>query len=151
MKRNIYIALALMISVLYSCNQATQTKESEQNVVVQNEGQNLKLQVYYFHSTNRCPTCLGIQSNVKSVIDNEYSEEVEKGIIRFTEVNVDLKKNQALAERFGAYGSSLHMVQITDGVENDVDLTDYAFMYSNAKPDFFIQGINDTIDYFIHH
>jgi len=140
-----------MISVLLACNQAAPNKENEQKVNVVTESPNLKLQIYYFHSTNRCPTCNSIEENVKKVIESDYKNELDKGIIKFTALNIDEIQNKAIAVKYLAYGSAFHLVQIDKGNEKDNDLTDFAFSYSRNKPEFFIEEINDTINYFLNH
>lgn len=151
MKGKVFFALSIMISILFACNQAAPNKETEQKENVVTENPNLKLQIYYFHATNRCPTCNSIEENVKKVIESDYKNELDKGIINFTALNIDEIQNKALAVKYLAYGSALHLVQIDNGNERDNDLTDFAFSYSRNKPEFFIEGINDTINYFLNH
>ncbi len=150
MKRKMSFVLAIMMSVLFACNQAAPNKESKQKTAALTENSNLKLQIYYFHSTNRCPTCNSIEENVKKVIESDYKNELDRGIINFTALNIDEVQNKALVEKYLVYGSALHLVKIDNGTEKDNDLTDYAFSYSRNNPEFFMKGIKDTITYFIH-
>lgn len=149
MKKNLLLMI-FATALLVACNQGSQNKNNEQVKNEINQNPNLKLQIYYFHATNRCPTCNGIEANVKQVLKKDYKNEVEKGIINFLVLNVDEEANKSLAEKYQAYGASLHLVQIDNSTEKDIDLTDYAFSYSRNKPDFFLKGMKDTINHFIN-
>lgn len=146
------IVFLLIATILFvACNQSSQKTNNEQvkNEITQNP--NLKLQIYYFHATNRCPTCNSIEANIKQVLESNFKNEVEQGIVNFTVLNVEDEANKTLAEKFQATGASLHLIDIENGTEKDNDLTDYAFSYSRNKTDFFLKGMQDTISYFINH
>jgi hypothetical protein len=145
MKKYIFLLLAAFVAI--SCNQSN--KESKKSLNL-SENENLKLQVYYFHLTNRCATCNSIENNVKELLENEYKNELEEGIIAFESLNLDDKENKDLAERFEAFGASLHLVSIKDGEEKDHDLTNYAFSYSRTQPEEFKDGLKETIDELIN-
>lgn len=141
--------LFIATSILVACNQGSQKTNNEQvkNEITQNP--NLKLQIYYFHATHRCPTCNSIEANIKQVLESNFKNEIEQGIINFTVLNVEDAENKNLAEKYQATGAALHLVDIENGAEKDNDLTKYAFSYSRKQPDVFLKGMNDTINYFI--
>jgi len=148
MKAKILI-LFIATSVFVACNQGSQKTKNEQvkNEITQNS--NLKLQIYYFHATHRCPTCNSIEANINQVLENNFKNEIEQGIINFTVLNVEDAENKGLAEKYQATGAALHLIDIENGTEKDNDLTKYAFSYSRKQPDVFLKGMNDTINYFI--
>ncbi len=129
-----------------ACSQSSQQKISEQPGTNVSENPNLKLQVYYFHSTNRCVTCNSIEENVKQVLDRNFKDEMEQGIIDFKVLNVDEKTNKTLVNEHQAVGAALHLVTLNEGKKTDNDLTRYAFSYSRNQPELFRQGIKDTIN-----
>ncbi|MGI6291136.1 MAG: nitrophenyl compound nitroreductase subunit ArsF family protein [Bacteroidales bacterium] len=141
--------LFIATSIFVACNQGSQKTNNEQvkNEITQNP--NLKLQIYYFHATHRCPTCNSIEANIKQVLESNFKNEIEQGIINFTVLNVEDAENKNLAEKFQATGAALHLVDIENGTEKDNDLTKYAFSYSRKQPDVFLKGMNDTINYFL--
>ncbi|MCK9321946.1 MAG: nitrophenyl compound nitroreductase subunit ArsF family protein [Bacteroidales bacterium] len=143
----------LLIATIFfvACNQSSQKANDEQVKTEITQNPKLRLQIYYFHATNRCPTCNSIETNVKLVLEENFKNEIEKGIINFVSLNIDEKNNKKLVEKYEIYGSSLHLVQINDGKEKDNDFTDYAFSYSRNKTDYFLKGMQDTINYFINH
>ncbi len=76
-----------------------------------------KLQVYYFHRTQRCYSCLTIGKYVKETIEDNFTDEIQNGIIDFQEINVELPENREIAEKFKASGSSLFI----NAVKNNQD------------------------------
>ena len=153
MTKNVFYLFILVSFIDFSCNQGAQNHDNNSdsttmtNQLAQNP--NLKLQIYYFHATHRCKTCNGIENNVKKVLDDNYKEQIAKGIIDLKVLCVDDEANKALVEKYEAAGASLHLVKIENGVEKDNDLTEYAFSYSSNEPGLFLKGINDTIQYFL--
>lgn len=84
-----------------------------------------KLEVYYFHRTARCYSCKTIGQYVKEVMETEYSEEIQNGLIDFKELNVELPENKELAQKYQASGSSLFINRIiddTDNIEQDTNV-----------------------------
>jgi hypothetical protein len=106
----------------------------------------LKLHVYYFHATNRCPTCLSIENNTKKVLETYYKKELESGVIKFSVLNSDDDENKAVCKKYEAFGSALHLVKIVKGKETDTDMTNFAFSYSYNDPDKFLNGLKDKIN-----
>jgi hypothetical protein len=153
MKINVFLLVIILSGLFYSCNQSSQNQntniDSIKTVKVEPQTTNLKLQIYYFHATNRCPTCNSIETNVKQVLETNYKAELEKGLINFKVMCVDDASNKALAEKYQAAGAALHLIKIENGVEKDNDLTEYAFSYSRNQPEVFLKGMKDTITYFI--
>lgn len=83
-----------------------------------------KIEVFLFHSTRRCVSCINIGKYTKQTIDNNFSEELNSGKIVFKEINIDLPENYQLSEKFQAAGSSLFINTIREGKDNiNQDLT----------------------------
>ncbi len=82
-----------------------------------------KIEIFLFHTTNRCVSCINIGKFAKQTIDNNFSEELNSGKIVFREINIDLPENYELAEKFQASGSSLFVNTIRsekDNIEQDL-------------------------------
>jgi hypothetical protein len=105
-----------------------------------------KLEVIYFHSTRRCPTCLAIEENAKKTLDTYFKDLMKNGTIRWNVINVDEEKNSAIAEKYEATGSALFLTKISGGKEIRTDLTEFAFSYARSNPDKFIGGLKDKIN-----
>jgi len=77
-----------------------------------------KLQVYYFHRTQRCYSCLTIGKYIKETIEDNFADEIQNGTIDFQEINVELPENREVAEKFKASGSSLFINAIRNNQDD---------------------------------
>ncbi len=60
--------------------------------VVQEDPDQSKVTIYYFHLTNRCPTCKSVEVNIIATLDNYFLK--EKGEISLKIVNVEEPANK---------------------------------------------------------
>lgn len=91
------------------------------------------LYVYYFHSTQRCPTCCAIEAETKAVLDAIYPQELQSGRIVWQVVNIDEKSSEKLVEHYEVAWSSL----ILEYNGKVINLTDDGFSYArNDAPRF---------------
>jgi hypothetical protein len=82
-----------------------------------------KVQVFLFHATQRCPTCIRIGKLAEATIEERFAEQIKSGKIEFREINIDLPENKTLAEKFQATGSALYINSIKNGQDNIVEDT----------------------------
>jgi hypothetical protein len=67
-----------------------------------------KVTVYYFHSSKRCSTCLGIQSAVEQTIDDKFKDETGAGMLVFEEMNIEEESSKPLVDKFQiAFGTMI--------------------------------------------
>jgi hypothetical protein len=85
------------------------------------------------------------------VLESEFSNELNDGIINFVSLNIDESENKNLVEKYQVYGASLHFIELDNGKESDKDLTEFAFANSKNNPDVFLKGIKDTISIIINN
>ncbi len=117
-----------------------------QNKTVKNFSSKPLLEVYYFHITNRCPTCISIEANTKKTLETYFSKEVKDGKIKLIILNVDDEKNKAISEKYAAFGSALFLTKKVSGKETTTDMTNFAFQNSRNRPEKFIEGLKDKIN-----
>jgi len=87
-----------------------------------------KIEVFAFHSTQRCVSCINVSNFVKSVINEKFINEVNSEKIIFKEINIDLSENKQLAKDYQISGSSLFITVTKDGQifkEEDTDVWRY--------------------------
>lgn len=121
------LAIGLMFT---SCNGQTKSKDQSLAQSVS------KIEVLDFHSTHRCMTCNAIEANTKYTLDTYFSQELKDNKITFQVINVDEKKNEKIAEKFEASGTSLFLNVVKNGKETKIDLTNFAFMNGNDQKTF---------------
>ena len=93
-----------------------------------------KIEVIYFHATNRCPTCMAVESNARKAITDNFKNELTNGKIKFTSINIDDKINKALVEKYEIAFSSLLIIKKTGLKESKTDFTDIGFQYARTDP-----------------
>ena len=127
MKKTSFVIFILFFSIILTgCsnqnnNQASAVKTGQENKVnssLSDEKTADKLEVYYFHGTARCVSCMAIGEFVAKTMSENFSTQMENGLIDYREINVDLPENKEIAKKFKASGSSLFINRIKDGQDN---------------------------------
>lgn len=126
MKRLFYL-LAIVIISIQGCSQAQNSKENPAS-------NQIKIMVYYFHGTHRCPGCIAGEDVTVKSLNELYKDKMDKGIIKFASVNIDEQQNKALAEKYQIAWSSLLVIKQFKGKEEKTDLTEQSFAYARNDP-----------------
>ena len=108
----------LLILGNWSCN-AQAGKKAETNTTV-----SAKVEVYYFHFTRRCVTCLSVEENAKKAVETLYADKLKKGEYSFKGVNLDDESSKSIAKKLGIGGQTLLVVC----GDKKIDITDKGFM-----------------------
>lgn len=128
MSKTIKFFTVLAIGLMFtSCNGQTKSKDKSLAQSVS------KIEVLDFHSTHRCMTCNAIEANTKYTLNTYFAKELKENKVTFQVINVDEKKNEKIAEKFEASGTSLILNVIRNGKETQINLTDFAFMNGNDQ------------------
>ncbi len=104
------------------------------------------LEVYYFHATNRCSTCISIEANTKTTLETSFAKELKEGKIKFTVLNSDEDKNKVICEKYEAFGATLILVKYLNGKETSVNMTNFAFSNSRNQANKFMVGLYEKIN-----
>jgi hypothetical protein len=140
MKYTLFLAI-LLTGTFISC----QSKNENSATIPLVSSSSAKVEVYNFHTTNRCITCMAIEENTKRTISENFANEVDNGSISLHVVNVDLPENAALAEQFKAFGTSL-FIRVNKGNKSEIiNLSDFAFMNARNEASFKAQ-LNKRIE-----
>jgi hypothetical protein len=122
MKKLIILMLTVFLSTFWISNLNAQTQS----------GNSKAMTVYYFHSTNRCATCNAVENVTKTVINEQYKDQVSKGLIQFKSINIDEDVNKNLVNKYKIVFSTLLIIN-ANGTTND--FTDTAFQYAKTNPE----------------
>ena len=99
------------------------TRQNTSEVVdLRNKKQAEKIQIFLFHTTNRCYSCTTIGRYTEETVEEFFQPELRNGTIEFREVNIDLPENKELAKKFQVTGSSLFfnsIIEVEDNIEED--------------------------------
>lgn len=94
------------------------------------------IDVIEFHTEHRCATCLTMERLSREVLETTFATEYKAGTLTFRTVNVEEKANAAIAEEYGAYGTSLYLSVLKNGKAEKVDITEWAFLNAADEPTF---------------
>jgi hypothetical protein len=111
-------AILLLILASVACKHQGTKKEVAQNLNPSN------VNVYYFHFTRRCTTCLAIEENARKAVEALYAVEIKTGDYSFQAINLDDAGSKEIANKLGVGGQTLLVVR----GDKKVDITDKGFM-----------------------
>lgn len=135
MKR-VLIVFGLILAFVMVSSTTVFSQTAEKKAVVE---------VFYSHSTNRCPGCMAIEKETTATLDQTFKKQLESGEIKFTVVNIDLKANKKIVDEYELWGSSLFLVKNGDK-KTMVDLTKEGFASARSKPEVFREKLTESLN-----
>jgi len=133
------VALLLVIAVMvpkYIDGDTTGSK-------VKISGDVERIEVYHFHATQQCSSCIAVGNLAEETINTYFSDELKSGKIVFDSINIDLPENKVLVDKYEAKGSSLIIgVYYKDGSFTKEENTNVWYKISN-KADYmnYLKGV----------
>lgn len=100
------------------------------------------IEVYYFHMSRRCATCLAVEAESEAALKKLYPEQMESGLITFQGINLEEESSEALAKKFQVSGQTLLIVK----GDKKIDLTGDGFMYAKTNPEKLQEKFKTAID-----
>jgi len=74
-----------------------------------------KIIVYYLHGTIRCVTCNKIEKMAHDIVQRDFASELQGGRIEWR--TADYQKDEAMAQRYGVFSSTVVLVRLSQGRE----------------------------------
>ena len=106
MKRiTFFISLLTLITLFISCTGKGNIKEVA--TAISSTGVN----VYYFHFTRRCATCMAVEENGRKAFEALYQNEIKAGEYSFSSLNLDEESTKEIADKLGVGGQSMLVVR----------------------------------------
>jgi hypothetical protein len=100
------------------------------------EGPSDYVQAYYFHATYRCKTCTTIEQYSRETIETNFKEQLDKGTLRFAEVNFDEPENRHYLQDYSLTYRSLVIVRYKDGKQVTFNNLEKIWQLKGNKADF---------------
>ena len=88
-----------------------------------------RVEVYYFHPTERCPIDQSIEENTRRLMQSSFAKEIKDGTIKFQIINTDDKSQAKTVARFDINAQALFVVKLSDGKEDKNDLTHLSLIH----------------------
>ena len=103
-----------------------------------------RLEVVYFHRTNRCYSCRYAEDTTRYTITTYFSDELASGELVFTALDLQDRANSAMVEKYGAYSSSLFINEVKNGGEQIENVTD--IWYHVGDDEAFVSLVKSEIE-----
>jgi hypothetical protein len=136
MKNLILVCFMVLVISGVSCNAQAENKQTVSSSPVNN------IEVYYFHMTTRCVTCLTVEAEARKNIEMLYTDQVKTGKISFTALNLEETTGKAVGDKLGVSGQTLLIIK----GDQKINITSEGFLYAVLKPDKFKEIIKEKID-----
>lgn len=135
-KELLMIALCMGMVACGNSNAKNESKEQVKNDVVE---------VLYFHSKQRCATCVAIEKNTTELLETTFADKLKSGKLVFK--SVDITEEETLADKYEVSWSSLIIVDYDkNGKEESTNMTEFAFGNARTNPESFKKGIAEQIN-----
>jgi hypothetical protein len=106
MKRvTLFASILVFMFVSISCNNQGNKKVIAQAISSSN------VNVYYFHFTRRCATCMAVEENARKAVEALYPNEVKAGEYSFSSLNLDEASTKGIADKLGVGGQTMMVVR----------------------------------------
>jgi len=143
------IIIILIASLSFSACQSSGNKNAEKIktnlATVKDSLSSNTIQVYYFHGSIRCETCVAVDQKTQQYLLDLFPGKIKNGKIIFQSINIDKNERPDLIQKYKIYGQTLLIIK----GNKVIDATDDAFMLVPAKPDKWRQKLKDKVQQLI--
>jgi len=129
---NVILSLIFFMGLSTSCSAQPEKKASKSELAAAEN-----VEVFYFHNSRRCATCMAVEAESKDIINELYKDKVA-----FLAYNLEDNDGK---ERAGELGVSGQTLLIVSG-ETRINITNEGFINARSNPEKLKQIIKDKID-----
>jgi len=136
------IVIAILFSV-NACNNSSQSENAKNDslaTTVDSISANT-IQVYYFHGSIRCHTCVSVEENTHQYLKDLFPQKIDEGDIIFKSINIDENERPDLVKKYQIYAQTLLFIK----GDKVIDETEDAFQYVTTAPDKWKQIVEDVV------
>lgn len=98
--------------------------------------------VYYFHFSRRCTTCLTVEKVAKESVEALFPDKVKSGAITFRSINLDEDQGEVIGKKCNIEGQTLIVIC----GDKRADLTDKGFLYATSRPEKLKEEIRKAVE-----
>ncbi len=136
-----FLLMSLLTLICFGGAVNAQTKK-----VVKKTQDKTVVEVLYFHSKQRCPTCIAIGDNSKDVVSKEFAQQVKAGQVKFKEIDISTAEGEKIGDKYRVTWSSLFVNQWKNGKEKRNDMTSFGFENARNNTQAFRTGLKNKIN-----
>jgi len=112
---------------------------------VQSAGANTVVFAYYFHRTQRCPSCLLLETTAARAIQEHFARQIQDGQVIWTSVDIEDPGNEPLRRQFEVRINGLVLVRMDNGAYKDAKRLDELWGLL-GRPDAFSKYLVEEIN-----
>ena len=128
------VFVAVSVTVLVMRNSKAPAASNEPVPTVTTGGD--RVIAYYFHRTQRCPTCLRIEELTHEIIHQQFGSETASGKLELQIVNVEDPGSEHFETDFNLVSQSIVLVTLKDGKQTDWKNLDKIWELIGDEPSF---------------
>ena len=125
MKIQMLLLISLAAFFQFNSCDAQGNKDTKTNTSLQTE----MVEVYYFHFTRRCETCMAVENESRKAVEELYASALEEEEGKQTADKLNISSQTLLVVKFG----------------EKIDLTSQGFMYARTDPEKLKKALQDAI------
>jgi len=137
MKNQLLLLISLAAFFQFNLCNAQGNKDTKTNASLQSE----MVEVYYFHFTRRCETCMAVENESRKAVEELYANALEEGRIIFQSLNLEEEEGKQIADKLNISSQTLLVVKLGE----KTDLTRQGFMYARTDPEKLKKALQDAI------
>ncbi|HUW44719.1 MAG TPA: nitrophenyl compound nitroreductase subunit ArsF family protein [Dehalococcoidia bacterium] len=103
-----------------------------------------RVDVVYFHRTQRCPTCIYAEEGTRYTLETYFKDELDSGKVTFQVINVEDEENAAIVQKYGASYLSLYVNTVIGGTDHIEEATDTYLLIGNDEA--FVKALKSRIE-----
>lgn len=107
-------------------------------------GEDDYVEVVYFHRTNRCYSCQWAGDAVEYTVQTYFANELASGKLVFKMLDVQDETNTDIVNEYGAYGSSLYINDVVDGIDHIEHVSEIWYHVGDAEE--FVEVVRTEIE-----
>ncbi|RMF71054.1 MAG: hypothetical protein D6744_18525 [Planctomycetota bacterium] len=104
---------------------------------------------YYFHNTQRCPTCRRIEQLAARTLREQFPTELESGLLEWRVLNMEEPPNEHFVRDFRLVTSSLVLVDLRAGRQRDYVVLEKVWQLVHEDEGEFARYVADAVRKFL--
>ncbi len=134
-KLKLLVTILITAGILIACDNSRNSRPAENMIST------AEMNIYYFHFTQRCATCMAVEKNARLATEALYPNEISSGTYSFSSVNLVEALARELADKLEVGGQALIVVR----GDRKIDITSEAWMAAH-DPDKMKTEIKSAVD-----